>query len=128
MRALTHLASIMAEPPPTPTADADKTPAPLALPPSQPLPSDTTSSSSSSSSSSGEPGVRTITIDGASVKLDHLGPIIVNTDGTVARISNWQELSEGERSVALRRIAKRNKARVQQLLADEQGGGGAEKK
>jgi hypothetical protein len=72
--------------------------------------------------------VRTITIDGASVKLDHLGPIIVNTDGTVARISNWQELSEGERSVALRRIAKRNKARVQQLLADEQGGGGAEKK
>jgi len=128
VRALTHLASIMAEPPPTPTADADKTPAPLALPPSQPLPSDTTSSSSSSSSSSGEPGVRTITIDGASVKLDHLGPIIVNTDGTVARISNWQELSEGERSVALRRIAKRNKARVQQLLADEQGGGGAEKK
>jgi hypothetical protein len=116
----------MAEPPPTTASDADKTPAPLALPPSQPLPSDATSNSSGSS---GEQGVRTITItvDGALVKLDHLGPIIINTDGTVARISNWQELSEGEQSVALRRIAKRNKARVQQLT-DGQDGGGAEEK
>jgi len=74
--------------------------------------------------------VRTITVDGASVKLDHLGPMIINTDGTVARIFNWAGLSEGEKNVALRRIAKRNKARVEQLLveADKQdGGGGGEK-
>lgn len=116
----------MADPPPPRKADADKAPAPLALPPSEPLPRDTTKSSSSS-----DPGVvRTITVDGASVKLDHLGPMIINTDGTVARIFNWAGLSEGEKNVALRRIAKRNKARVEQLLveADKQdGGGGGEK-
>ena len=122
----------MADPPSPRKADADKAPAPLALPPSEPLPRDTTSSSSSSSSncsssSSSEPGVvRTITVDGASVKLDHLGPMIINTDGTVARISNWAGLSEGEQNVALRRIAKRNKARVEQLLVetDKQDGRG----
>jgi len=56
--------------------------------------------------------------------------MIINTDGTVARIFNWAGLSEGEKNVALRRIAKRNKARVEQLLveADKQdGGGGGEK-
>ena len=117
----------MADPPPPTKADADKALAPLALPPSEPLPSDTTSSSSSS----GDPGVvRTITVDGASVKLDHLGPMIINTDGTVARISNWAGLSEGEQNVALRRIAKRNKARVEQLLVEtnKQGGGGGGEK
>ena len=47
------------------------------------------------------------------VVLDHLGPIVVNSDGTLARIANWDELSEQEQSVAKRRIAKRNIARLE---------------
>lgn len=43
--------------------------------------------------------------------LPELGPCIVNSDGTVSSIANWAELSERERAIALRRIAKRNEAR-----------------
>ncbi len=82
---------------------------PLALPP--PSRDDDTTPNSSNN----EDTVRTITADGGSVKLDHLGPIIINTDGTVARIANWHALTEAEQAVALRRIAKRNKERAQQL-------------
>jgi predicted Fe-S protein YdhL (DUF1289 family) len=66
-------------------------------------------------------------VDGASVKLDHLGPIIIGTEGAVGRISNWNALSEGEQNVALRRIAKRNKARIQQLTSKQGGGEGGKK-
>ncbi|ORY40206.1 hypothetical protein BCR33DRAFT_372379 [Rhizoclosmatium globosum] len=59
-------------------------------------------------------------VGGASVTLDHLGPIVVNTDGTMSRISNWEGLSEGERKTALRVVAKRNKERLAVLAAQEQ--------
>lgn len=42
---------------------------------------------------------------------------VVNEDGTVSRIANWAQLSEREREVALRRIAKRNQQRVAALTA-----------
>lgn len=32
--------------------------------------------------------------------LDRLGPVIVNTDGTLARISNWHQMSEREQMVS----------------------------
>lgn len=41
----------------------------------------------------------------------------VNGDGTISRISNWDELSEREREVVLRRITKRNKERMEALAA-----------
>ena len=41
-------------------------------------------------------GVRTVTVDGSPVKLDRLGPIVVNKGGSLSRITNWQEMSEGE--------------------------------
>lgn len=48
----------------------------------------------------------------------HVAPACaVNEDGTLRRITNWAELSDGERAVALRRIADRNKARLE-LLRD----------
>mmetsp|Transcript_6651 Transcript_6651/g.18972 ORF Transcript_6651/g.18972 Transcript_6651/m.18972 type:complete len:104 (+) Transcript_6651:1807-2118(+) len=59
-----------------------------------------------------------VTVDAdTGVRMDALGPIIINTDGTVARISNWAALTERERKVALKRIAKRNAQRREVLEA-----------
>ena len=44
----------------------------------------------------------------------------VNADGTVSRIANWDQLTEHEQTVALRRIAKRNKERIDALKQQEQ--------
>ena len=49
--------------------------------------------------------------------MDHLGPIVVNVDGSLARITNWEALSEHERDVARRRVAKRNAERLAVLKA-----------
>lgn len=52
-------------------------------------------------------------------KLDQLGPMVVNVDGTISRITNWEALSEGEKKNALRIIAKRNQQRLEALKAEE---------
>lgn len=52
---------------------------------------------------------------GQGVKLDHLGPMIVNRDGTLSRISNWENLSEIERRNTLRILGKRNQLRLDGL-------------
>ena len=46
-----------------------------------------------------------------SCALDHLGPIILNADGTMGRISNWTTMMQPEKDMALRLIAARNKRR-----------------
>lgn len=43
----------------------------------------------------------------------------MNEDGTLSRITNWENLSEGERVVARRRIAARNKERLDRLRGGE---------
>jgi hypothetical protein len=48
---------------------------------------------------------------GGSIKLESLGPIILNTDGTTRRISNWDQLSPHEQEVSWRRIRTRNEQR-----------------
>ncbi|KAH6912003.1 hypothetical protein BKA70DRAFT_1098266 [Coprinopsis sp. MPI-PUGE-AT-0042] len=53
-----------------------------------------------------------ITLDVSSqkaVKLDALGPMVVNKDGTLSRIANWQILTEHERKNTLRVLSARNK-------------------
>jgi len=63
------------------------------------------------------------------LRLDRLGPMIINSDGTVSRISNWAEMSEIERERTTRMLVKRNKVRLATLSdtvptptdADEQG-------
>ncbi|KZP02587.1 hypothetical protein FIBSPDRAFT_673302, partial [Athelia psychrophila] len=50
-----------------------------------------------------------------SVRLDHLGPMVINLDGTVARISNWDAMSEAERLNTLRVLGRRNRGRVEEL-------------
>ncbi|PVI01042.1 hypothetical protein DM02DRAFT_490550, partial [Periconia macrospinosa] len=46
------------------------------------------------------------------VKLDHLGPMVVNRDGTLSRIGNWAEMTEIERRNTLRVLGKRNQLRM----------------
>ncbi|KAH9224443.1 hypothetical protein DL95DRAFT_279293, partial [Leptodontidium sp. 2 PMI_412] len=54
-----------------------------------------------------------------SVKLDHLGPMVVNVDGTLSRISNWDAMADVERENTLRVIGRRNKARLEVLRGAE---------
>ena len=51
----------------------------------------------------------------SSVKFDSLGPIIINTDGTLSRIPNWDSLTDAEKVKTIRVIAKRNKIRREAL-------------
>jgi hypothetical protein len=53
-------------------------------------------------------------------QLDMLGPIVLNTDGTMSRISNWSEMTDQEKASAKRLIAKRNKSR-QKALSEREG-------
>lgn len=55
-------------------------------------------------------------------KLDHLGPMVVNTDGTLARITNWDTMTETEQRNTVRIISKRNKQRLDALKAVERTG------
>ncbi|QKX56363.1 uncharacterized protein TRUGW13939_03464 [Talaromyces rugulosus] len=54
---------------------------------------------------------------GSTVSLDHLGPIVVNTDGSMSRISNWEQMTEMEQKTTLRIVGKRNQQRLQALRA-----------
>ena len=53
-------------------------------------------------------------------KLEHLGPIIVNVDGTLQRIANWTDMNETEQASAVRLITARNKKRLQALNEQQQ--------
>lgn len=50
-----------------------------------------------------------------SVTLDHLGPMVVNVDGSLGRISNWAQMTEAEQRNTLRVLGKRNRARLEKL-------------
>ncbi|KAI1457923.1 hypothetical protein F4805DRAFT_160452 [Annulohypoxylon moriforme] len=56
-------------------------------------------------------------VGGEGVKLDHLGPLVVNEDGTMSRIANWNEMAEIERQNTLRILGRRNKQRLDALKA-----------
>ncbi|KAI2467457.1 hypothetical protein F4781DRAFT_308720 [Annulohypoxylon bovei var. microspora] len=62
-------------------------------------------------------------VGGEGVKLDHLGPLVVNEDGTMSRIANWNEMAEIERQNALRILGRRNKQRLDALKAKAQASG-----
>lgn len=51
------------------------------------------------------------------VSLDHLGPMVVNVDGTLSRIGNWEQMTENEQKTTLRVLGKRNKQRLEALKA-----------
>lgn len=58
----------------------------------------------------------------ASVKMDYLGPLVVNKDGTLSRISNWDKMTELEKNNTLRILGKRNQLRKEALQAGENEG------
>lgn len=66
-----------------------------------------------------------LNVDGQAVKLDHLGPLVVNKDGTLSRIANWESMAEIERQNTLRILVKRNQVRLG-ALRGEGGEGGEE--
>ena len=49
------------------------------------------------------------------VKLESLGPIIVNTDGSMQRIPNWSEMPQSEKDKTMRLVSARNKKRMMAL-------------
>ncbi|KAJ5745506.1 hypothetical protein N7520_010688 [Penicillium odoratum] len=56
---------------------------------------------------------------GSTVSLGHLGPMVVNVDGTLAQIGNWDKMTEIEQKNTLRILGKRNKQRLDALKAAE---------
>jgi hypothetical protein len=56
---------------------------------------------------------------GDAMKLDHLGPMIVTSEGQLRRIANWDKMSKAEQDVAWRRISARNKERIAALRAED---------
>jgi len=56
---------------------------------------------------------------GASVRLNHLGSMVVKEDGTLSRISNWDKMADNEKETTLRIIWKWNQTRLEQLRAKE---------
>jgi hypothetical protein len=58
--------------------------------------------------------------DGATVRLDHLGPVVVNLDGTISRITNWHQMNEYEKKNLERMLLKRNKQRLEALQKKQQ--------
>lgn len=73
-----------------------------------------------STESSGETPQTPLRLDlgaegGSTVTLDHLGPMVVNVDGTLSRIGNWEQMTEIERKNTLRILGKRNKQRLEAL-------------
>ncbi|KAF5023437.1 hypothetical protein F66182_4482 [Fusarium sp. NRRL 66182] len=59
---------------------------------------------------------------GESVRLDAMGPLVVNTDGTMGRIGNWAGMTEGEREQTLKLLGTRNKQRLDALKAKRAAG------
>ncbi|WFD36221.1 hypothetical protein MCUN1_003099 [Malassezia cuniculi] len=49
------------------------------------------------------------------VRLDELGPIVVNSDGTLSRVPNWHDMAPIEQERTIRLLSKRNKQRMESL-------------
>ncbi|KAF9996505.1 hypothetical protein BGZ65_007909 [Modicella reniformis] len=73
-----------------------------------PAPGDVSSSSSDNAQ---------LEVNGRDLKLDYLGPIVVNENGTMSRIDNWHEMAEIERANVRRILLKRNAQRLERLRA-----------
>ncbi|PAV15583.1 hypothetical protein PNOK_0844100 [Pyrrhoderma noxium] len=48
------------------------------------------------------------------LKFDQLGPMVVNSDGTLSHITNWENMTEPERERTIRVLNARNRLRLAQ--------------
>ncbi|CEL62001.1 hypothetical protein RSOLAG1IB_04752 [Rhizoctonia solani AG-1 IB] len=69
--------------------------------------------------SNSEPSVTTLEVGGKSISFDKLGPMIVNSDGTLSRIANWPELTPAEQKNTIRVLSKRNQLRTSMFAQAE---------
>ncbi|KAK4956890.1 hypothetical protein LTR10_006419 [Elasticomyces elasticus] len=53
------------------------------------------------------------------VALDHLGPMVVNIDGTISQITNWDQMTDNEKKNTRRMLQRRNKQRLDALKQAE---------
>ena len=60
-------------------------------------------------------GAPQLEVGGEGVTLHHLGPLVVNKDGSLSRIANWEAMSEREKANTLRVLKKRNQLRLGEL-------------
>ncbi|OAR05264.1 hypothetical protein LLEC1_06544 [Akanthomyces lecanii] len=75
----------------------------------------------------GTPTTLDVSGEGSTVRLAELGPLVVNVDGTVARITNWKEMTDAERETTVRMVGRRNKQRLDALKKrNEEHEGGAQ--
>lgn len=60
-----------------------------------------------------------------SISMAALGPVVVNSDGTMARIRNWDVMTAQEQERTMRVLGRRNLVRREKLEGEDvQGGGG----
>jgi hypothetical protein len=102
-RSFTMSAAASTNDTPNEASSSSSTKVPLALPPAD------SSNNTKLDMSNGD----------VSIKLEHLGPMIVNVDGTLSRISNWDKMADIEKENTLRIIVKRNQARLEVLKAKD---------
>ncbi|EKX45966.1 hypothetical protein GUITHDRAFT_70862 [Guillardia theta CCMP2712] len=57
----------------------------------------------------------TLEVGGRLSLQDRLGPLVINEDGSMRRISDWSEKTEREREAILRVLGRRNKSRLEKL-------------
>ena len=58
-----------------------------------------------------------VAVGGEPVAMEELGPIVINTDGTTARITNWPDMTPAEQEKTRRVIVARNAKRLAKLEA-----------
>ncbi|KAJ6476304.1 hypothetical protein C8R45DRAFT_907028 [Mycena sanguinolenta] len=66
----------------------------------------------SDAASASEGNIPQLQPGGPAVKLDDLGPLVVNSDGTLSRIANWATLTAAEKANTIRVLSARNKIRL----------------
>lgn len=67
----------------------------------------------------------TLRVGGDALKLDAMGPLVVNVDGSVGRVANWAEMTPGEKEGTTRLLKRRNEQRLKVLrekMGIEEGG------
>ena len=62
-------------------------------------------------------GAQSVAVGGEAVAMEELGPIVINTDGTTSRITNWHEMTPAEQEKTRRVIVARNAKRLAKLEA-----------
>ncbi|KAI0045177.1 hypothetical protein FA95DRAFT_1607921 [Auriscalpium vulgare] len=62
----------------------------------------------------------------ASLKYDALGPIVINSDGTLSRITNWPSMTSAERTRTFRVLLARNQIRLTTMEEIEKQGAASE--